>query len=405
MPADAPALAPPDAIAQDFSHLLVGIRRHLHQNPEVGFREEATARFIREMLEMHGLEVHGPVAGTGQYVDVVGDLPGPMIAYRADIDALPIQDAKEAPYASCVPGVAHLCGHDAHTAVGIGTALLLHARRAQQHGTVRVFFQPNEEGVPSGAPVMIREGILEGVEAVYAIHVDPTLETGRYGVIAGPATAAADRFHVVVDGGDTGHSARPHLGVDTVWLAVNFSAALYQLAGRVTDARNPAVFTICRFEGGEAYNVIPAQVSFGGVLRSTDAGERELLLDHMRHLAHHLGALHGARIDVQIDRGAPPVLNDERLAANAEAAITALYGDEALVRLARPSMGSEDFAHYQQHVPGLLLRVGTARDAATRHPLHADLFDLDEAALAPAAHLTAGILTRHLDHDVLGSHL
>ena len=201
---------------QSLAQVLVGVRRHLHRHPELGMEEHDTARFIRQTLEAYGLDVHGPIAGTGLYVDIEGEPPGGTVGYRADIDALPTQDQKRVPYRSQVPDVAHLCGHDAHTAIAIGVALVLHARRDDLHGRVRVFFQPNEEGLPSGAPLMIRAGILEGLDAVYAVHADPTLDVGRYGLIEGPATASSDRFEVKVRQEGTGHSARPHEGADTV---------------------------------------------------------------------------------------------------------------------------------------------------------------------------------------------
>ncbi|MFT4605835.1 MAG: amidohydrolase, partial [Rhodothermales bacterium] len=182
-----------DETTPSFEAFLVALRRHLHAHPELGLHEFETSRFIREVLERHGLTVVGPLARTGLYVDIVGDLPGPMAAYRADIDALPIHDRKDVPYKSRNEGVAHLCGHDAHTTIGIGAALLLNARRGQLKGTVRVFFQPNEEGIPSGSPLMIRDGVMEGVDTVLASHVDPTVQVGRFGLITGAATASADR--------------------------------------------------------------------------------------------------------------------------------------------------------------------------------------------------------------------
>ncbi|MBX2818148.1 MAG: amidohydrolase, partial [Rhodothermaceae bacterium] len=179
-----------------FEDQLITARRYLHQHPEIGFNEFETSRFIRNTLESHGLTVHGPLAKTGLYVDIEGHLPGPHIGYRADIDALPTQDAKHVSYASKNAGVAHLCGHDVHSTIAIGIALLLKENREAFGGTIRVFFQPNEEGKPSGAPVMIEDGVLDGLEAVYACHVDPTLPTGQFGLIKGTATASAVRFSV-----------------------------------------------------------------------------------------------------------------------------------------------------------------------------------------------------------------
>lgn len=396
-------LAPFDAaeeIPQQLSTLLTTVRRHLHMHPELGFEEHETSAFIREVLEMHGLEVQGPVAGTGLFVDIEGAHPGGRIGYRADIDALPIQDAKDVPYASRTSGLGHLCGHDGHTAVAIGVALLLHGMRERLHGSVRVFFQPNEEGIGGGAPDMIRDGILEGLAAVYAIHVDPTLPVGRYGLLKGAVTAAADRFRVCVRGQSTGHSARPHQAVDTVWVTTQIANALYQLIGRVTDARNASVLTICRIHGGEAYNVIPEEVELGGTLRSTDNADRGRIKEHIARTARQVGALYGADVEVDVQDGAPPVFNEGRLVDGIARTAEALFGEDSLFHVPRPSMGSEDFAYYLEHVPGVLLRVGTSSGAATSFPLHDAHFDLDEAALAPAAHLMAHVLMRHLREDL-----
>lgn len=380
---------------EELSTLLTTVRRHLHMHPEVGWQEVQTAAFIREVLEMHGLAVHGPVAKTGLWTEIEGAHDGPTIGYRADIDALPIQDAKTAAYRSTHAGVGHLCGHDAHTAVAIGVALLLHRMRDRLRGRVRVFFQPNEEGMDSGAPVMIRDGVLDGLAAVYAVHADPTLPTGVFGLKSGAMTAAADRVRVVVAGPGTGHSARPHQAVDTIWVATQILNALYQQVGRVTDTRNPAVLTICRIHGGEAYNVIPQEVEFGGTLRCTDPDDRAKLGDLIKSTAHHVGGLYGAIISAEVQRGAPPVLNDEHLTEHAWTAIRDLRGTDALFRIPRPSMGAEDFAYYLEHVPGVLVRMGTASGPETEHALHHGCFDIDERALALTAHVMAEVLRAH----------
>lgn len=390
-----------DPPTKDFQSFLIDIRRHLHRNPELGFEEYRTSAFIRRVLEEHGLEAQGPVAGTGLYVDIEGDLDGPSVGYRADIDALPTPDAKAADYASTCPGVAHLCGHDAHTSIAIGTALLLHARRGRLRGTVRVFFQPNEEGMPGGATAMIRDGVLDGLEAVYAIHVDPSLEVGRFGVLSGPVTAATDQFRIKIKSRSSGHSARPQETTDTIWVAVQISNAMYQLVGRITDVRNPAVLTICRFRGGDAYNVIPAEVEFGGTLRSTVAEDRQTLINRIQHLATDIAAVNGASAEVEFDYGSPPVRNDARIIEHLESTIRGRLGDGAIYHVPRPSMGAEDFAHYVAVVPGALLRVGTYSGPHTSFPLHDAHFDIDERALAPTASLLADALSGHLENRIL----
>lgn len=396
-------LTEPGADRQALTPFLSSIRRHLHQNPELGFEEYWTAAFIRRVLELHGLDVSDPVAETGLFVDIEGMHAGPSVGYRADIDALAAQDAKASTYASTKAGVAHLCGHDVHTAVAIGTAVLLHRSRAKLHGSVRVFFQPNEEGSPGGATSMIRAGVLDGLEAVYAIHVDPSLELGKYGLMSGPLTAATDQFRLQVRSRSTGHSARPHEAGDTIWVAVLICNALYQLVGRITDARNPAVLTICRFRAGEAYNVIPSNVEFGGTLRSTVTSDRTTLMSRIERLATEIGTVHGVEVDVEFRQGSPPVDNDQRLVAHLESTIRKVFGDEAVFHVAQPSMGAEDFAHYQLHVPGALLRVGTFSGPASGFPLHDAHFDVDERVMAPTAILFYRVLSDHLKSRILES--
>ena len=386
--------------AQSLAHVLVSVRRHLHRHPEVGMDEHNTSRFIRETLEGYGLDVHGPIAGTGLYVDIEGKASGGAVGYRADIDALPTQDQKQVPYRSQTPDVAHLCGHDAHTAIAIGVALVLHNNRDALRGTARVFFQPNEEGLPSGAPLMIRSGILEGLDAVYAVHVSPSLEIGRYGLITGPATASSDRFEVKIRQEGTGHSARPHEGVDTVWIASQLMNQFYQLAGRVTDARNPSVLTITMLDGSKAHNVIPEQASLGGTLRTVSRSDRTTIRDYMHEATERIGTMHGAHVELNFEDGSPPVINDEEAIANVAATIRETFGEEALHQIQESSMGGEDFAHYLEHVPGAFIRVGTASGPETSYPLHHHRFDIDETPLAPTSRLMAKVLMNHLEQNV-----
>ena len=396
------ALADTTVGDQPLAQLLVTIRRHLHMYPEVGMNEHETSRFIRQTLEAYGLDVHGPIAGTGLYVDIEGNEPGGFVGFRADIDALPTQDQKRVSYRSQHQNVAHLCGHDAHTAVGIGVALVLHANREELEGRARVFFQPNEEGLPSGAPLMIRSGIVEGLDAVYAIHVDPTLEVGRYGLIEGAATASSDRFDIRIRQEGTGHSARPHEGVDTVWVATQLMNQFHQMTGRLTDARSPSVLTITKMDGSEAHNVIPEEASFGGTLRTVSPEDRETIRAYMRRTAERVQNLHDVLIDVDFEDGSPPVINDEAAIENVERTIRDGFGEQAIHWIEQSSMGGEDFAHYLKHVPGAFLRVGTASGPETSFPLHHHRFDIDETPLAPTARLLSRVLMNHLRDDLAG---
>ncbi|MEM8557579.1 MAG: amidohydrolase, partial [Bacteroidota bacterium] len=295
-------------------------------------------------------------------------------------------------YASAIPGRAHLCGHDAHTAIACGVALLLRERRDDLHGTVRVFFQPNEESSPSGAPLMIADGILDDVVTVFAVHVDPGLSVGKFGLRIGPLTAAATRFEVTVRSGQAGHSARPHETVDTVWLATQILQQYYQLAGRVTDARKTCIVTACRFQGGDAFNVIPSVVRFGGTLRTASRGTHRMMLEQMRRVAGSLGALYEADVDVDYDETLPPVVNDADCIELVRRVAAERYGPGSTRDLRLPSMGGEDFAFYLEKVPGAMVRVGSSCSPETRYPLHHALFDLDETAMVQAARLMSDTL-------------
>ncbi|HEX8299099.1 MAG TPA: amidohydrolase [Rubricoccaceae bacterium] len=379
---------------------LVELRQALHRRPEVGFNEHETQATLRAWLTERGFAPGPPLAGTGFTVEVEGTAPGaaqgPTVAYRTDMDALPITELSGADYASEIPGIMHACGHDAHMAIACGVALVARARADEMRGRLRILFQPNEERAPSGAPVMIRDGALDGVAAVYAVHVDPTIEVGRFGVKAGPLQAGCSPFSITISGGRSGHSARPHEVVDTVAVATHIASELYTLAGRVTDARRPAVLTLCRLRAGDALNVIPAEAEIGGTLRAVDTPTLVTLRDAVVRVAEGLAAAHNATATVAFTDLLPAVVNTPDEAARTRAAVADTLGEDAVLDLPLPSMGGEDFAYYLEHVPGALVRVGTAGSDATRYPLHDARFDLDERALGLASRVMAEVCLRDL---------
>ena len=382
-------------VGKDNEQFLIDIRRHLHRFPELGFQEFKTSAFVREILESNGLDVKGPIAETGLYTDIIGDLPGPMIAYRADMDALPIQDQKTVEYASQHEGVAHLCGHDYHTTVAIGVALDLHKNRDKLQGGVRVFFQPNEEGMPSGAPAMIRDGVLEGISAAYAIHVWPTMEVGHYGTVDGAITAACDSFLITVSMDSTGHSARPHATSDPIFVSSKLMGELYQLPGRINDARNAAVITLCKIEGGSALNVIPKEVRFGGTLRCLKQEDQVLIRSKIEKLCHHFSELYNVTIKYDLLNGAPPCTCDSKIVQHINATIKEFRGADSVENL-QCSMGAEDFSHYLQLVPGALVRVGTSNGPSTSFSLHDARFDLAEESISMTVETMSRVLQSHL---------
>lgn len=387
-------------LPDDFLTYLSRLRRHFHQHPETGFNEHKTSQTIRTHLESQGLKVNGPVAQTGLYIDIHGDRSGPYIGYRCDIDALPLSDAKEVSYSSRNAGVTHACGHDAHIAVGLGVALNLNRQRHALEGSVRVFFQPNEEGDPSGSLPMIESGICDPLSAVYCIHVDPTLDVGQFGIPAGQVTAASDRLRIDIRSHTTGHSARPHQVRDTIWIATQLLNQFYQYVGRVTDTRLPAVFTVCRFQGGHAHNVIPSEVSFEGTLRTLHAESRAQLLDYMENTVSQMAQLHDVSISLVKVGWLPSLVNNPLLSDNVNDCVQELHGEKAAIRIDVPSMGSEDFAHYVQLIPGMLVRIGTRSGESTSYPLHDAHFDLDERTLGLAVSLMTRVLLRHCQKQI-----
>ncbi|MEX0681633.1 MAG: amidohydrolase [Balneolales bacterium] len=379
---------------------LIHLRHTLHQYPEIGWSEFRTSKTLQNHLVNAGLPTPEQAAGTGFYLDIKGKSGGPIIAYRADIDGLPIQDRKEKLYASRRTGFGHLCGHDVHSTIAGGIARLLHRYRNRMEGSVRIFWQPAEEVLPSGAPRMMKDGVLDNVEAVYGIHCDPTLPSGLYCAQPGAETGSFDTFEVSIDALSTSHSARPHEGKDTIWIAHQIIQHMYQIVGRITDARKPAVISICTFHAGNAMNVIPHHVTFGGTLRTTNEQLRQKLREYIKKMTGEIGSLNGVETKVKFGEGAPAVINNYQLFRFMRTLITSELGDEKFFE-GEQSLGAEDFAHYTRKYPGLYLRVGTACSPETSYPLHNAKFDVDERIIAPTAAMMTYALIRHLRDKVL----
>lgn len=379
--------------AQGIHDELIGFRRHLRRNPELSWNEAGTSAFIREELSRHGLETSGGFATHGFCADFGAD-GRPAVAWRADMDALPVEDRITTEYASTVPGLCHACGHDVHSTVAYGIARVLGLRPAWVERPVRIFWQPAEETLPSGAPAMVRDGILDGVAAVMAVHCDPTRRVGTYGIRPGAETASVDTFVITVEAEATAHSARPYTGKDTIWIMNQILSYLYSFGERTTDVRRPSVLSVCQINGGHAHNVIPKTVSCSGTIRTTDPGSRAFYREAIERYLGHLSQIHGVEARLQMITGAPAVVNDAAMAAHALEVLNQTLGSTAL-DLGEPSLGAEDFAYYQQHVPGLFMRVGTCSGPDTAHPLHSMYFDVDEAAVVPAVALMATLLTTY----------
>jgi len=372
-----------DGLLSEVESAAIGVRRHLHRHPELGWHEHRTQRFLSDWLEAAGLEPH-PVAKTGLVVDVgAGDAP---VIYRADIDALPIQDMKQrggAAVVSEVQGVCHACGHDLHTAVAAGLARALHRLGPDLPGRVRFVFQPAEEVFPCGAAAVLSEGVAKGARAALALHADPMRDTGHVGVRVGPLTATSDKISVEVIG-ESGHGARPHLAHDAILGAAGVVQALYAMISRVVDPVEPAVLSLGTIHGGDADNVIAGRVRLTGTLRTLYNDTRERLHREVRRTAEAAALVHGCSADVSFALGSPPTHNDPRLHKVLKLAADDVLGPSGVVEVTVPSTGAEDFGEFSAALPTYMLRVGVRTPGHPTRHLHTPTFDVDERAIGVA---------------------
>jgi amidohydrolase len=358
------------------------IRRTLHTTPELGRHEYATTALIAGYLERAGLSPKILEAGTGLVCDV-GTGDGPIVALRADIDALPLPDEKDVSYRSHVAGVCHACGHDVHTAALLGAGLALSAYGDHLPGRVRLVFQPAEEVMPGGALDVIAQGWMEDVSAVFALHCDPALEVGRVGLKSGPVTAAADMVEVRLTG-PGGHTSRPHNTVDLIHALATVATGLPDALSRLVDPRAGLCLVWGHVAAGVARNAIPREGVLQGTLRVLDKTAWQDAPDLVRRVVEGLVQPFGARADVTYLRGVPPVVNDAAATALLTAAVTTALGAGAAVATTQ-SLGGEDFAWLLEHVPGSMARLGVKPPGLERPvDLHQGMFDVDEACLAVA---------------------
>lgn len=358
---------------------VVELRRTIHRRPELGFEERETAALVERELDSLGIE-RRRVAGTGIVARIDGPSPGPVVALRADMDALPIGERSGEPFASEIEGKMHACGHDAHTAMLLGTARVLAGASKELAGSVVLLFQPAEEG-PGGALPMIEEGALENphVDAIAMLHVDSRLEVGTIGVTPGSVNASADEFYVVVRGSG-GHGGYPHTSIDAIPAAASMVLALQNVVARETDPLASAVVTIGTIAGGYRNNVIADEVKLSGTLRAHDPGVRDELETRMRRIVAGVAAAYNVHADVRVIRGYPPVRNNAQLARQFSEYLRA--NGRLRVESPAPTMGAEDFAYFAERVPGLLMRLGVGSESAgATHPIHSPQFRLDERAL------------------------
>ena len=374
------------ALADDGFAEAVHLRRQIHRRPELAFEEHETAALVAATLREIGLEPTTGVARTGVVAHVEGGRPGPTVALRADIDALPIHEATGLDFASETDGAMHACGHDAHTASLLATARILHTIRGDLAGTVRLIFQPSEEKIPGGATEMIAAGALDAQdghpapERIFGQHVFPSLPVGTLGVRPGPFMASADEVYVTIRGRG-GHAAAPHELIDPVLVQAHVLTALQAVISRNRPPGVPSLLSFGRVEADGATNVVPDEVRLVGTFRSMDEGWRFEAHEHVRRTAAHVAEAFGATAETEILVGYPALVNDDAAAAAVRAAAVAYVGEERVVDVPM-WYASEDFAWYTQRLPGAFYLLGVGNETAgITHGLHTPRMTIDEEAL------------------------
>ncbi|UTR09239.1 M20 family metallopeptidase [Evansella sp. LMS18] len=375
-----------DELIEGLYEEMVEIRRYLHQHPELSFEEVETPKYIAEYHRKLGLEVKENVGGRGVTARLTGGKPGPVVALRADFDGLPIQDEKDVPYKSKVPGVMHACGHDGHTAELLVLAKALNRIKEDLAGTIVFIHQHAEEFAPGGAIAMIEDGCLEGVDVIFGTHLWATEPLGKVQYTKGAMMAAADRFEIVVKG-KGGHGAQPHKTKDSVLIGSQIVQSLQHIVSRSVDPIDSAVVSVGAFEAKNAFNVIADSAKLTGTVRTFSPEVQEQVISDMKRIADGVAASYGATAELTYYKGYPALINHEPEAVFVSQAAEETPGIEE-VELSRPQMGGEDFSYYLQHVKGAFFFTGAKHpdwsDEET-YPHHHPKFDIDERAMLHAA--------------------
>jgi amidohydrolase len=384
---------------------LVAQRRDFHMHPELSNREERTARVVAERLKSLGFdEVRTNVARHGVVAVLKGGKPGAVVAVRADMDALPIQETNDVPYKSRNAGVKHACGHDVHTTVGLGVAEVLSRMRAEINGTVKFIFQPAEEGPPAGeeggAPLMIKEGALENPrpQAIFGLHTEPNVQAGQIGYHSGPAMASSDTFSIVIRGKGA-HGAQPQLGVDAVVVASECVLALQHIRSRRIDPLEPLVITLGTIQGGSRFNVIADEVKLTGTMRTHNDRVRERAIELMRETLTHVTAAYGATFELNFEGSNPVTYNEPSLVEETLPSIRRVVGAGNALAI-KPFMPAEDFSYFQKIVPGFYFFLGVGNRArGINAGWHTPEFDVDEESLVVGVKVMSNVLLDYLDRQ------
>jgi amidohydrolase len=367
-------------LATKLAPRLIEIRRHIHSHPELSGQEYQTSAYVAGVLSSCGLQVKERVGQTG----VLGELPGcgtddRLLAIRTDMDALPIVERTGLEFASRESGVMHACGHDVHTTVGLGTAMVLAELGEQLPGSVRFIFQPAEE-IAQGAGWMVADGAMEKVTGILSLHVFPSIPAGSVGIRYGALTAAADDLEIMIIG-ESGHGARPHEAIDAIWIAAQVITTLQQAISRTQNPLRPVVLTIGKIMGGRAPNVIADRVKLLGTVRSLHPETRAQLPQWIEQIVANLCQTYGASYELNYKRGVPSVQNDPALTQMLEEAVKEAWGSDRAIVIPEPSLGAEDFSCYLDYAPGSMFRLGVGHPDQPNYPLHHPQFEVDESAI------------------------
>jgi amidohydrolase len=365
---------------------VIGWRRKLHAEPELSFCEHHTSQAIARELKRLGYSVQPGIGGTGIVGLLKGAYPGRTAALRADMDALPVQEENKVSYRSRHDGRMHACGHDGHCAMLLGAARLLVSNRRKIKGNIKLIFQPGEETPPGGALGMISAGVMSNpkVNAVFGLHLDSSLPSGRIGLRNGPMMAASDNFMLTVKG-KGGHAARPHSCMDPIVAAAQIVTGFQTVVSRRVDPAQPAVVTIGKISAGTKHNIIPETARLEGTARTIDRHSWLMMPRWLKHIALHTAAAHGLSARFEYERGYPLLINNSKMVDFAAMTLSKAVGHNSIEMIEHPLMGGEDFAYFLQKAPGVFLRLGSRKNQDTSYPWHHPRFNIDEEVLPKGA--------------------
>ena len=389
--------------AENLRQKLITQRRDFHMHPELSNREERTARIVAERLKALGLtDIKTGVARHGVTALLVGGKPGPVVAVRADMDALPIQETNNVPYKSQNPGVKHACGHDVHTTVQLGVAEVLSSMKNEISGTVKFIFQPAEEGPPAGeeggARLMVKEGAMENPKpsAIFGLHTIPTFEVGQIAYVSGPAMASSDKIYITIRG-KSSHGAQPQNGIDTIVVAAECITALQHIRSRRIDPQEPLVISIGMINGGTRNNIIAEEVKMEGTMRTLNEDVRRKSQELMRDTLSNVTAAYGATFELKFEENAAVTFNEPALVNETLPTIRSVVGENNVVAI-RPFMPAEDFSYFQKVVPGFYYFLGVGNRAkGITAGWHTPEFDVDEESLVVGVKVMSNVLLDYLE--------